>query len=80
MKVITNCPSTLAVGFETYSPVALRKVFDKQKVSHLLPYESIETNENDAKLFMENKKRISISGVQSKYSIDRKSTRLNSSH
>ena len=69
MKAITNCPSTLAVGFETYSPVALRKVFDKQKVSHLLPYESIETNENDAKLFMENKKRISISGVQSKYSM-----------
>ncbi|HBG41439.1 MAG TPA: phosphatidylinositol kinase, partial [Porphyromonadaceae bacterium] len=35
----------------------------------MLPYETIEKSEEDAKLFMENKKRISISGVQSKYSM-----------
>lgn len=69
MKEIRNCPSTLAVGYDTYSPTALKRVFDKQKVSHILPYESIEKNEDDAKLFMDNKKRISISGVQSKYSM-----------
>lgn len=69
MKEIKNCPSTLAVGYNTYSPIALKRVFDKQKVSHILPYESIEKNENDAKLFMDNKKRVSISGVQSKYSM-----------
>lgn len=69
MKKISNCPSTLAAGYDTYSPAALKRVFDKQKVSHILPYESIEKNENDAKLFMDNKKRISISGVQSKYSM-----------
>ncbi|MDL2282886.1 HipA domain-containing protein [Odoribacter sp. OttesenSCG-928-G04] len=69
MKEINNCPSTLAVGFHTYSPLALKRVFDKQKVSHILPYESIEKNENDTRLFMDNKKRISISGVQSKYSM-----------
>ena len=68
MKEITKCPSILAPGYDTYSPVALRKLFNKQKVSHILPYESIEKNTDDAKLFMENKKRISISGVQSKYS------------
>ena len=50
MKEITNCPSTLAPGYDTYSPVALKKLFDKQKVSHILPYESIEKNEEDAKL------------------------------
>lgn len=69
MIKITHCPSTLAAGYETYSPVAVRKVFDNRKVSHILPYDSIEDDEKDAALFMENKKRISISGVQSKYSM-----------
>ena len=69
MKEIKNCPSTLTVGYDTYSPTALKKVFDKHKVSHILPYEPIEENEDDAELFMDNKKRISISGVQSKYSM-----------
>src|SRR5690554_3105965 len=69
MKEITNCPSLLAAGYATYSPVALRKLFDKQMVSHMLPYQTIEKSEEDAKLFMENKKRISISGVQSKYAL-----------
>jgi len=69
MKEITNCPSVLAAEYDTYSPLALRRLFDKQKVSHMLPYETIEKSEEDAKLFMENKKRISISGVQSKYSM-----------
>ena len=63
MKEVVNCPSTLAAGYNTYSPAALKKVFDKQKVSHLLPYESIEQNEDEAKLFMENKKRISIINI-----------------
>ncbi|NLJ00868.1 MAG: HipA domain-containing protein [Bacteroidales bacterium] len=69
MKEITNCPSALAAGYDTYSPVALRRLFDKQMVSHTLPYETIEKSEEDAQLFMENKMRVSISGVQSKYSM-----------
>lgn len=69
MKEIKNCPSSLATGYNTYSPVALKRLFDKQRVSHILPYETVEKNEEDAKLFMENKKRISISGVQNKYSM-----------
>ena len=69
MKVMTHCPSTLAPGYNTYSPVALRKLFNNQKVSHVLPYNSVEMNEDEAILFMENKKRISISGVQNKYSM-----------
>lgn len=69
MKEITNCPSSLAAGYNTYSPVALKKLFNKQKVSHTLPYESIEKNEDEADFFMENKKCISISGVQNKYSM-----------
>jgi len=69
MREITNCPSTLARGYDTYSPAALKNLFDNRKISHILPYEPIEKNEEDAKLFMDNKKRISISGVQSKYSM-----------
>ncbi|MCL2327642.1 MAG: HipA domain-containing protein [Bacteroidetes bacterium] len=69
MNELTHCPSTLAAGFDTYSPVALKKLFDKRKVSHILPYQSMESNESDAELFMNNRKRISLSGVQSKYSM-----------
>jgi serine/threonine-protein kinase HipA len=64
-----NCPSTLAAGYTTYSPAALKRVFGEQNVSHILPYESVEKNEDDAELFMDNRKRISMSGVQSKYSM-----------
>ncbi len=69
MKAITNCPSTLADGFDTYSPVALRKLFYGQKIPHIIPYASMESDEEDASKFMDNRKRISISGVQNKYSM-----------
>lgn len=69
MEVLTHCPSTLAQGFNTYSPAALKKLFDKQKVSHIIPYSPIENNEDDAKKFLNNRKRISLSGVKSKYSM-----------
>ncbi len=66
---ISYCPGTLKEGFNTYSPAALRSVFDGKKVSHVLPYPAptrdLETNE----LFMENRKHISISGVQEKLSL-----------
>ncbi len=35
----------------------------------MLPYESVESNDDDAQKFMNNRKRISLSGVQSKYSV-----------
>jgi serine/threonine-protein kinase HipA len=41
----------------------------KEIVSHILPYEPMEKNESDAERFMENKKRISLSGVQNKYAM-----------
>ena len=63
------CPSTLAEGFSTYSPAALRRLFDGKKVNHVLPYHAPEKNENDTEQFLENRKRISISGVQEKFSI-----------
>lgn len=61
---ITYCPSTLAEGFNTYSPTALKRVFYGRKVNHVIPYSG-----TDSELFMENRKRLAISGVQEKVSL-----------
>jgi serine/threonine-protein kinase HipA len=63
------CPGTLAVGFSTYSPSCLRNLFNGKKVNHFLPYEQPQQNEEVAEQFMENRKRISISGMQEKLSL-----------
>jgi serine/threonine-protein kinase HipA len=76
--VIKNCPGLLLEGFSEYSPLFLRRMFEGRKVSHILPYNAPETDEEDQKKFMQNRKRISISGVQEKYSVllDRNNLRL----
>jgi serine/threonine-protein kinase HipA len=66
---IKNCPGLLLEGYSGYSPLFLRRMFNGKKVSHILPYNSPEVNEEDLKKFMQNQKRISISGVQEKFSI-----------
>ena len=63
------CPGTLAEGFNTYSPGCLRNLFSGKKVNHILPYEPPQQNEEVAEAFLENRKRISISGVQEKLSL-----------
>lgn len=73
---IRNCPGTLAEGFMTYSPACLRRLFEGKKVSHILPYDKAQSNEQDAALFLENRKRISISGVQEKLSMTLENNRL----
>ena len=65
---IKNCPGTLAKGFKTYSKTCLNNVFNGKKVDHILPYDArIGIPESD-ELFQENLQRISISGVQEKFS------------
>ncbi len=66
---IKYCPGTLKEGFSTYSPATLRNVFNGKKVSHILPYAAPKKNEESNELFLENRKRISISGVQEKLSL-----------
>ncbi len=66
---INNCPGLLSEGFSEYSPLFLRRMFDGRKVSHILPYNAPEADEEDQLKFMQNRKRISISGVQEKYSV-----------
>lgn len=66
---IQFCPGTLAEGFTTYSPKCRKEMFNGKKVSHILPFPSPQKNDAQQKLFLENKTRISISGVQEKYSL-----------
>ena len=40
MDKIYVCPSTLAEGFDTYSPAARKLLFDGKEVSHILPFDS----------------------------------------
>jgi serine/threonine-protein kinase HipA len=66
---IKYCPGTLAEGFNTYSPTCLKRVFKGKKVSHILPYNPPNLSEEDAEKFQQNRKRLSISGVQEKVSL-----------
>lgn len=69
METLKFCPSTLAPGYESYSPVALRKLFDGKAVSHILPYNEFSTDPDEVEAFVDNHKRMSLSGAQTKYSV-----------
>ncbi len=66
---IKNCPGTLAEGFNTYSRTCLNRVFQGKSVYHILPYDSPASNPETDKLFEQNRKYMSISGVQEKFSV-----------
>ena len=65
---INRCPGTLAAGFTTYSRTCINRVFNGSKVNHILPYNSLQSNQIGEDSFEENATRISISGVQEKFS------------
>lgn len=69
LEEIKYCPGTLTEGNSTYSRTCLRRVFNGKTVSHILPYNSPQTDEEDDNKFVDNRKRISISGVQEKMSL-----------
>jgi serine/threonine-protein kinase HipA len=69
LNEIKYCPGTLAEGYTTYSRACLSKVFKGRKVNHILPYDSPASNSEMDKLFDDNRKRMSISGVQEKFSV-----------
>ena len=62
---VTVCPSTLAQGFNTYSPIAIRRLFDGSRTSHELTF-GIDSFRNSPDL-QSAMHRISISGVQEKF-------------
>lgn len=69
LPIIKYCPGTLADGFSSYSPSCLRRVFYGKSVSHILPMPSPQKDEDILAEFLENMKRISVSGFQSKISM-----------
>ena len=69
LPIIKYCPGTLAAGFETYSGTCLRKVFYGKSVNHILPMASPQKDEGTLEAFLENMKRISVSGFQNKLSM-----------
>ena len=69
LNEIKYCPGTLAEGHVTYSQTCLRRLYKGRLVSHILPYNPPKLDEEVAQLFQENRKRISISGVQEKLSL-----------
>ena len=66
---INRCPGTLAAGFATYSRSCIKRVFNGNKVNHILPYNSLQSNQNGDDSFEDNATRISISGVREKFSL-----------
>ena len=69
LPILKYCPGTLAEGFTSYSKTCLNKVFNGKSVTHILPYNAPATNEESNAIFEQNRKRISISGVQEKFSV-----------
>jgi serine/threonine-protein kinase HipA len=63
------CPGTLANGFVSYSPTCLKRVFKGKKVHHILTYDAPFSENDDEDKFTENRKLLSMSGVQEKFSI-----------
>jgi serine/threonine-protein kinase HipA len=63
------CPSTLENGYNTYSPRAKKNLFDGKDVSHIFHGLSPNMNSIEAKESIKNIGRISLSGVQPKFSV-----------
>src|SRR5574344_1981954 len=69
MRTINVCPSTLLEGFDTYSPAAVKKLFDGKQISHIFPAHSPLSNQPEAKEAFKSVGRISLSGVQTKLGV-----------
>ena len=69
MEKLNVCPSTLAEGFDSYSPTALKLLFDGTFVSHILSFESPNSEDGDGGEYAQHIGRISLSGVQPKASL-----------
>lgn len=66
---LTCCPSLLTEGHTSFSPAALKSLFDGIKVSHILPFLSPSSNHSDATEALKNVGRLSLSGAQAKFGL-----------
>jgi serine/threonine-protein kinase HipA len=69
MISLKYCPSTLEEGFDAYSPAAKRNLFDGKEVSPIFHGLSPNVDSIEAKESILNIGRISLSGVQPKFSV-----------
>lgn len=63
------CPSLLTEGYASYSPAALKALFDGDKVSHVLPFDSPAAENASGQQAMNNAGRLSLSGAQPKFGL-----------
>lgn len=66
---IHNCLVTLDEGYSGYSPRGRRMLFGNRFCNHILPYKLHDVANRGNAILIENQTRISISGVQEKYSM-----------
>ncbi|MDE6685245.1 MAG: HipA domain-containing protein [Duncaniella sp.] len=66
---ITCCPSLLTEGHKSYSPAALKRLFDGKRVSHILEFSSPSSGNNDSLQAVRNVGRLSLSGAQPKFGL-----------
>lgn len=64
MKQIYVCPGNLTPGYDTFSPLCLKKLFDGKRVSPFLSFDY----DADSVDLAESINQISVSGVQEKLS------------
>lgn len=67
--LLDRCPITLQNGHSAYSAKGLRQLFSGKKVAHHLPYFIKDAKKEQRKFLHDNRVRISISGVQEKFSL-----------
>lgn len=66
---INVCPSLLTEGHSSYSPVALKRLFDGRHVSHILNFDSPASAGFDGREAVKNIGRLSLSGAQPKFGL-----------
>lgn len=66
---INICPSLLIEGHSTYSPAALKILFNGKPVSHILKFDSPASNNSDGQQAVKNVGRVSLSGAQPKFGL-----------
>lgn len=66
MRKLFICPSTLAPGYSSYSPIALKHLFNGKKVSPYLDF-NFDDDDNRQEVIL-NMKSTTSSGLQEKFS------------
>lgn len=69
MQTLSVCPSTLEPGYSTYSPRALKDLFDNKIVSHIFNGENPAVQSLEISQVNKTTGKISFSGVQPKFSV-----------